>query len=63
MKYKIAKRDSLKPNSMKIVNVQENETLLAKTFNDDFFAVSPICTHVGGPLNKGVSHEDRIICP
>ncbi|MBD3257544.1 Rieske 2Fe-2S domain-containing protein, partial [candidate division GN15 bacterium] len=60
--HKIAKRDDLRHNQMKVVKAGDTDILLYR-IGDDFYATSAICPHYGAPLEEGVVSDKRVICP
>ena len=40
-----------------------DEAVMLVQAGTEFHAVSPSCTHYGGPLNEGVIHGDTVTCP
>ena len=59
----VCAEDELKENSMKCVRAKTVNVLLAKK-NNEIFAISNNCSHLGGPLNKGKLLEgDEVQCP
>ena len=59
---KVASTSDLKPGENKVVNVNDTEVGL---FNIDgeFFAISNVCLHRGGPLGEGFLEGDVVTCP
>ena len=59
---KVASTSDLKPGENKVVNVNDTEIGL---FNIDgeFFAISNVCLHRGGPLGEGFLEGDVVTCP
>ena len=59
---KVASTTDLKPGENKIVYVNGTEVAL---FNVDgeFFAISNVCSHRGGPLGEGFLESDVVTCP
>lgn len=59
---KVAKVSDLAPGEKMLVEYDEEEVGL---FNlaGEFYAISDICTHDGGPLVEGVLEGECIICP
>ena len=52
----------LEVGEMRKFTVADKEILLAKTENG-ISAIAPHCSHYGAPLEKGVLHNGRIVCP
>ncbi len=59
---KVARVHDLRDGEMKKISIEDQEVLLARV-NGDFYAVYPKCTHYGGPLDDGVLHGHRLVCP
>jgi 3-phenylpropionate/trans-cinnamate dioxygenase ferredoxin subunit len=59
---KVAKVSDLAPGEKMLVEYDEEDVGL---FNlaGEFYAISDICTHDGGPLVEGVLDGECIICP
>jgi len=59
---KVAKTDDLAPGEKMLVEYEDEEVGL---FNIDgqFYAISDVCTHDGGPLVEGELDGEFIICP
>ena len=58
----VAGVSDLRDGEMKNVTADGTTILLARV-NDRFYAVSPMCTHYGAPLAKGVLCGRRLVCP
>ncbi|MBI4338086.1 MAG: non-heme iron oxygenase ferredoxin subunit [Chloroflexi bacterium] len=56
------KVSDVKPGQMKLVEVGEERILLANV-GGKFYAVSEVCTHVGGPLSEGTLEGEEVECP
>lgn len=52
----------LEVGGMRQFTVADKEILLAKT-EHGVSAIAPHCSHYGAPLEKGVLHNGRIVCP
>lgn len=63
MKYKVGNTDTLKPNTMKNVEAGNQEILLIRNFEGNYYTIESKCTHVGGPLSEGILNKDRVYCP
>ena len=61
-KFIAARESELKNGDTKKVKVDDVDILLTK-IDGEFYAVSPHCTHYGGPLHEGLLSGERIICP
>lgn len=59
---KVANVSDLKEGEIKEVEVSEGKIVLVKQ-NDEFFAISNKCSHLGAPLKNGALGEGRIRCP
>ncbi len=59
---KVAEVGELSPGEMKMVEVGENQILLANVAGN-IWACDNICTHAGAPLSEGELDEDQIECP
>lgn len=59
---KVGNATDLKPGENKVVSVDGEEIAL---FNVDgeFFAISNMCPHRGGPLGEGFLEGDAVTCP
>jgi len=58
----VAQAHELRDGEMRRVKVGENEVLLARV-EGVFYAVGAGCTHYGAPLDQGLLHGTRLICP
>lgn len=58
----VAKLDELQDGEMRRVRAGETEVLLARV-DGRFYAVGADCTHHGAPLEKGLLHGTRLLCP
>ncbi len=59
---KVAEVGELSPGEMKMVEVGENQILLANVAGN-IWACDNICTHAGAPLSEGELDEDQVECP
>ena len=59
---KVAEVGDLSPGEMKMVEVGENQILLANVAGN-IWACDNICTHAGAPLSEGELDEDQVECP
>lgn len=59
---KVANKDELKEGSMKGFTVG-GEKVLVLNVGGKLCAVSSLCTHVNGPLDKGSLKENVVTCP
>lgn len=59
---KVMEVEELPPGEMKMVEVGENQILLANVAGN-IWACDNICTHAGAPLSEGELDEDRVECP
>ena len=59
---KVAEVGELPPGEMRMVEVGENQILLANVAGN-IWACDNICTHAGAPLSEGELDEDRVECP
>ena len=59
---KVAEVGELSPGEMKMVEVGENQILLANVAGN-ILACDNICTHAGAPLSEGELDEDQVECP
>jgi nitrite reductase/ring-hydroxylating ferredoxin subunit len=58
----VARADELGPGDMKLVQLGDEEVVLANV-DGAFYAFGNKCTHVGGPLAEGVLSGDAVRCP
>ncbi|MFW6189879.1 MAG: FAD-dependent oxidoreductase [Planctomycetota bacterium] len=58
----VAQVDELQDGQMKQVSVGGRTALLLRQ-GGDYYAIGAKCTHYGAPLEDGLLHEGRIICP
>ncbi|MDE1853291.1 MAG: non-heme iron oxygenase ferredoxin subunit [Thaumarchaeota archaeon] len=61
-KMKVATVDEIAPGRMKGVVVEGKKVLIAN-LDGSFYATGSVCTHVGGPLDKGRLEGHVITCP
>ncbi len=65
MKYRdavVARTSDLKDGEMKIFSAEGSDVLLAR-IDGKLHALGAYCTHYGAPLDQGILHGDRIVCP
>lgn len=63
MEYiKVADKNELPPNQMKIVVVSGREVLLTN-LDGAYYAIANKCTHLGGSLAKGSLDGSVVTCP
>jgi 3-phenylpropionate/trans-cinnamate dioxygenase ferredoxin subunit len=63
MEYtKVADKNELSPNTMKMVVVNGKEILLANV-DGAYYAIANKCTHLGGSLVKGTFEGGVVTCP
>ncbi len=58
--------DELSAGEMRQFSVGDRDILLARSdskSDDKFWATAAHCSHYGAPLEKGVLHNNRVICP
>ena len=58
----VAETDALEPGQNRCVEVAGHRLLLCRTAQG-FFAVSPVCSHTGQPLEGGRMRGGHLICP
>jgi NADPH-dependent 2,4-dienoyl-CoA reductase/sulfur reductase-like enzyme/nitrite reductase/ring-hydroxylating ferredoxin subunit len=58
----VANSDELRDGEMRRVKAGETEVLLARV-DGAFYAVGAACTHYSAPLEKGLLHGTRLLCP
>jgi 3-phenylpropionate/trans-cinnamate dioxygenase ferredoxin subunit len=58
----VATKSEIPPETMRSVQVGESLILVAHCGND-FYAVSDVCTHMGGDLSSGVLEGTVVTCP
>ncbi|PKN99348.1 MAG: hypothetical protein CVU42_08845 [Chloroflexi bacterium HGW-Chloroflexi-4] len=59
---KVAEKNELLPNTMKMVVVGGKEVLISNV-GGEFFAIANKCTHLGGSLAKGSLEGGIVTCP
>jgi 3-phenylpropionate/trans-cinnamate dioxygenase ferredoxin subunit len=59
---KVADKNELMPNTMKLVIVGDKEVLLAN-LGGAYYAIANKCTHLGGSLVKGTLEGGIVTCP
>ena len=59
---KVGKTSDLAPGEKMLVEY-EDEDVGVFNIEGQFYAISDVCTHDGGPLVEGVLAGDQIICP
>ncbi len=59
---RVAGKGDVKPGETKLVVVAGEEVCLVNV-NGDYFAVSNVCTHAGGPIDQGDLTDYDIECP
>ncbi|HZY93831.1 MAG TPA: non-heme iron oxygenase ferredoxin subunit [Candidatus Bathyarchaeia archaeon] len=59
---KVASTDEIPPGIMRKVEVGDHEILIAN-IDGKYYAISSVCTHVGGPLDEGRLHGFEVQCP
>ncbi|MGF1490008.1 MAG: FAD-dependent oxidoreductase [Prochloraceae cyanobacterium] len=65
MKFKrvvAAKVEDIQEDRIEKISVDNKQILLAKVDNK-FYATTAFCTHAGAPLEEGILHHKRIVCP
>ncbi len=60
--YTVAKIDELAEGQMKQVQAGDYDVLLVK-IDGEIHALAATCPHHGAPLENGLLHEGRVICP
>ncbi len=60
---KACKLSDLYPGRMKLVEVDEDFSIIIANVNGGFYAIASECSHFGASLDKGLLHEGRIRCP
>ncbi len=58
----VAKAAEIAPGEMKLVNVADQDIVVANV-DGAFFAFGNNCTHVGGPLAEGELEGESVTCP
>ncbi len=59
----IGQVDDIPEGTSKIVTIERNKEVAVFNQEGEFFAVSNVCPHQGGPLGEGFISNDRISCP
>ena len=59
---KVAETSELSPGEMKSVLLGKEEVLLANV-DGNFYAISDLCTHLGGILSDGDLDGEQVECP
>jgi 3-phenylpropionate/trans-cinnamate dioxygenase ferredoxin subunit len=59
---KVAKTSDLAPGETMLVEYEDEDVGLFN-LDGEFYAISDICTHDGGPLVEGHLEGEHIICP
>jgi glycine betaine catabolism B len=59
---KVAETTEIPQGSMKIVKVGGVDVLVANV-DGSFYAINNKCTHVGGPLGRGILANNIVQCP
>ena len=59
---KVAEVSELPPGAMRMVEVDENQVLLANV-DGNLYACDNVCPHSGGPLAEGELNEEEVECP
>lgn len=63
MEFQFAlKSADLPVGTMKLVKIADQEILITN-FEDKFYAINGICTHLKGPLSKGKLEGKFVTCP
>ena len=60
---KVANVSDLPPGTMMTVEKIDRVDVCVLNLNGSYFAVSNICTHKGGPLNRGTINGKYLVCP
>lgn len=58
----VGKASDFPPGSVKGVTLKGTRVLVAN-IDGKFFSINSVCTHLGGPLEKGSLNGDVITCP
>ena len=58
----VAKIEEVPPGSAKCIETGRAEIALFR-LGEDFYAISNVCPHQGGPLAEGEVDGDCVICP
>ncbi len=59
---KVASTSEIPEGKMRKVLVGEHQVLLANV-KSKYYAIGNVCTHVGGPLDRGVLEDNVVQCP
>ncbi len=59
---KVASLDQVKADQGLLVEANGQRLALFRS-GENVFAVSDLCTHVGGPLSEGIVSGDEVMCP
>lgn len=62
MKATVCQTHELSNGDLRRVTVGSTPVLLARS-GDNFYALGAFCSHSGAPLDQGLMHDGRIICP
>jgi len=62
MKATVCQTHELSNGDLRRVTVGDTPILLAR-FEDNFYALGAVCSHSGAPLDQGLMHDGRIVCP
>lgn len=62
MKATVCQTQDLANGELRRVTVGDTPVLLARS-GDDFYALGAFCSHSGAPLDQGLMHAGRIVCP
>lgn len=61
--FKAAGINDLKNGEMKSISVGDDKEILLIKLEDKYYAHGAHCTHYGAPLEKGVLHNNVLMCP
>lgn len=59
---KVAKTSDLAPGEKMLVEYEDDDVGLFN-LDGEFYAISDVCTHDGGPLVEGQLEDEWVICP
>jgi len=59
---KIGTTESIAPGQVKGLTIKDTKILVANV-DGRFYAIGSVCTHVGGPLEKGTLGGGAVTCP
>jgi NADPH-dependent 2,4-dienoyl-CoA reductase/sulfur reductase-like enzyme/nitrite reductase/ring-hydroxylating ferredoxin subunit len=62
MKATVCQTHELSNGDLRRVTVGNTPVLLARS-DDNFYALGAVCSHAGAPLDQGLMHDGRIVCP